>query len=372
MGGVFHGEEVAVEIDTGFGVGEVVFPIVGTEFVAELRSEDLGGDDATTADRSLNSARVLALADEGLVLAIGGGPDDAGDFGADSVEGLGGVAVGEDSFEYSIDEIKMIDFDADTCAEARGGDDPVVAMDVEIGLGDKRALFGFSGGFAVDQETDFFWEEGFESGGEFGGGDAAIDRDEGFVIGSNIFGEALVGVIDFAGFEECGIETLADVFVQDQDWSVIPGRSPLLNVVDSRVTSVCVGEDDEAGCCDEVGEVFDECASVAFLGAGLAKEQVAEDLHEFVDDEDTACYVLWSDAEDAVDAESDAEGVAVVGTEESALDFVEVVFEVEVPAIAGVALEGDAVAEGDDFGLVFEDVGEEVGFPCAFARGEDE
>jgi hypothetical protein len=61
VGGVFHGEEVAVEIDAGFGVGEVVFAVVGAELVAELRSEDLGGDEAATAERSLDGARVLAL-----------------------------------------------------------------------------------------------------------------------------------------------------------------------------------------------------------------------------------------------------------------------------------------------------------------------
>ena len=366
VGGVFHGEQVAVEIDAGFGVGEVVFAIVGAELVAELRSEDLGGGEAATAERSLDGAGVLALADECLVLAMLSGPDDAGDFRSDAVEGLGCVAVGEDAFKYSVDEIKVIDFDADACAKAGGGDDPVVAVDVQVGVGDEGALFWFAGGFAVDEETDFFGEEGFEFGGEFGGGDAAVDRDEGFEIGSNVFGEALVGVVDFAGFEECGVEALADVFVQDQDWAVIPAGSPLLNVVDPRVAGVGVGEDDEAGCCDEVGEVFDECASVAFFGAGLAEEEVAEDLHEFVDDEDAAADVFGADAEDAVDAESDAEGVAVAA-EESPLDLVEVVFEVEFPTIAGVALEGDAVAEGDDFGFVFEDLGEEVGFACAFA-----
>ena len=93
-------------------------------------------------------------------------------------------------------------------------------------------------------------------------------------------------------------------------------------------------------------------------------------MHKFVNDEDSAADIFGSDAEDAVDAKAQAQGVTV-RPEESPLYLVQVVFEVEVPPIADVALESDSVAQRDDFRLIPQEFGEEIGFSGAFARGQD-
>ena len=131
-------------------MAQIVFGIAGIEFEAELRSQKLGGGEAATAKRSLDDAGILAGADDGVILAMECGPDDAGNLATNAVEGLGCVAVGEDSFEDSVDPIEVVNLNADPGSEAWGGDYPVVTMDVEIGIGDEGALFGFAGGVAVN------------------------------------------------------------------------------------------------------------------------------------------------------------------------------------------------------------------------------
>ena len=76
-----------------------------------------------------------------------------------------------------------------------------------------------------------------------------------------------------------------------------------------------------------MGEVFDEGTAFAVFGAGVAEDEVAQDLHEFIDDQDAARYCFGSDAQNAVDAETDSSGIAV-SRAISPLYLVQIVFEV--------------------------------------------
>ena len=123
-----------------------------------MRSEELGGGEAPTAKRSLDDAGILAWADDIIILAMDSGPDDTGNLATNAVEGLGCIAVGEDSFEDSVDSAEVIDLNTDSGAEAWGGDYPVITMDVKIGIGNEGALFRFAGGVAINKQPDFIGE----------------------------------------------------------------------------------------------------------------------------------------------------------------------------------------------------------------------
>ena len=97
--------------------------------------------------------------------------------------------------------------------------------------------------------------------------------------------------------------------------------------MDSGVVGVGVGQDDKTGDREQVGQVFDQGTAFAVLGTGVAEDEVAQDLHEFIDDEYAVLDVFGSDAEDAVDAETNAFGIAVSATV-SPLYLVQIVFEV--------------------------------------------
>jgi hypothetical protein len=100
-----------------------------------------------------------------------------------------------------------------------------------------------------------------------------------------------------------------------------------VEIVDSGVVGVGVGQDDQTGDREEVGQMFDEGTAFAVFGAGVAEDQVAQNLHKLINDQHAIFDVFGLDAEDAVDAEADALGIAF-RTTVSSLYLVQIVFEV--------------------------------------------
>ena len=109
----------------------------------------MGVGGVALANGALDDAGVGAGVESCGVSAFFCGPDDTGNVSSDAVEGLGGVAVGEDAFENAVHLVEVVYLDADSGSEAGSAHDPIVAMDVGVGVGDEGALFGFARGFAV-------------------------------------------------------------------------------------------------------------------------------------------------------------------------------------------------------------------------------
>ena len=172
------GQEIAIQVDAGVASAEVVFAFHREEFVAELRTNEMGVGGAAFPNGALNDSGIGAGVESGWVSAFLCGPDDAGNIRSDAVQGLSSVAISQDAFENPVYLVEVVYLDADPGSQTRRAHDPIVAMDVGVGVGDEGALFSFAGGFAVDEESLELRAVLVEFGEEFLGSGAAVGGDE--------------------------------------------------------------------------------------------------------------------------------------------------------------------------------------------------